>query len=210
MSLMGARLCTLRHLISGQKCKSPPGRRNSGSYSFKKENRRMLMETGENKKILARQDWILASPSTGLKPDYLKSSSSNYKQSPSKKKVHPACSSRLRGSLISEAKDSLCLDRPIMSRSHDPEGGEGLMPNCSSIIKGGLIGSGKSQKRVRFKLPHTVIFYSPEPEEHNRPCGREDSIFSPNCGENSFDSAEEPCFRLAVDILPHLSVSSKI
>ncbi|KAJ1427152.1 hypothetical protein SESBI_09807 [Sesbania bispinosa] len=228
---MGAKFCALWPLISGQKSKSPGPRDGSRSGSSLKEfiqfkclnrrltkifKRKIAMETQEKKipmaKRLALQDWILASP--GLKPDYLMGGELSICMQ-SKKKVHP-CSSQFRTSLIGEAKDSLCLDRPICMNHHE-EGEE--MPNCSSITRSL---SGRSQKRVSFQLPHTVIFYSPDEQyckeaaslcSPEKPYGSEDSFSSlmgPNFRENSFDSAEEPFFRLAVDTLPHVFVSSKI
>lgn len=135
--------------------------------------------------------------------------------------VHVSVSGQFLGSLLSETKDSLCLDRPI---NHDEESED--MSNCSLICKSL---SGKSQKSVRFKLPHTVKYYTPErtyckkaylcsSQEQKKPykgeSESEGSFFSPmgpNCRENSFESsAEEPAFRLAVHILPHVFVSSKV
>lgn len=227
---MGANFCILRRPISDQDSKTPAGTRAWTGSSFKEyikpkcmkiDNRRSVnknlkrkMEAAEKNipkaKKLTLEDWILASP--GLKPDYPRRGEFCPFNKQSKKKVHPS-SNQFRGSLLGDqAKDSLSWDR------HRPvncnEESEGMSTNCSRIY------NGKSRKRVRFKLPHIVIVYSPDepyckeaslssPEE---PYSSEDSFSSmgPNCTENSFDIAEEPRVRLAVDILPHVFVSSRI
>ncbi|XP_057419663.1 uncharacterized protein LOC130713859 isoform X2 [Lotus japonicus] len=204
---MGANLCTLCHIIPCQKSKSSRTRKGSPSKEEgiqdncgEIENTRRLskilkrkidMETPEKTILMPRNltlhDWIVASPS--LKPEYLMRGELCGN---SMKKVHP-CSGQFLGSLLSETKDSLCLDRPI---NHDEESED--MSNCSLICKSL---SGKSQKSEQ-KKP-----YKGESES-------EGSFFSPmgpNCRENSFESsAEEPAFRLAVHILPHVFVSSKV
>ncbi|KAG2407046.1 uncharacterized protein HKW66_Vig0018680 [Vigna angularis] len=159
--------------------------------------KRMEVERDEKKvRNLTLEDWIIASP--GLKPGEGSFSSKNFQ-----KKVHP-CVSQRRGSLLTETKDSLCLDRPM---KHDEEGGEMLSSTSLNV---------KSERRVRFKLPHTVIYYSLD-----EPCSPEETYYSSQIDEGSFyssicreysfnSSAEEPFLRLAVDILPLVSVSSKI
>ncbi|CAI8611687.1 unnamed protein product [Vicia faba] len=129
----------------------------------------------------------------------------------SKKKVHP-CSTRFRGEL---AKDSLCLSLVEKTKNRLEEVDEGLTSYCSRKIN-----------RVRFKLPHTVIYYEPEEsyyeeddEEEERREGllkayydsEEYSFSSPNWRElYSFETTEEPILKLAVDTLPHVFVSSKV
>ncbi|KAK7387708.1 hypothetical protein VNO78_22498 [Psophocarpus tetragonolobus] len=195
--------------MSADQDSKAPSARDDNNLKKEKEGRfckilkrKVDMETAE-KKVSNRslEDWILASP--GLKPDCVIRSCevcvSSCKQF--KKKVHP-CVSQFRGSSIAEAKDSLCLDRPFNRHQE--------MLSCTSIGANTSLG-GKSHKRVRFDLPHLVIFYSPE--EHNPYYGSESegSFYSSFCAEHSFDSsAEEPFIRLAVDVLPHVSVSSKI
>lgn len=195
---MGAKLSCLWRLFTGRKTKfSQKTKEFMKPKCFKMENRRRISQ---------RKIEIETSERKNLK-DYLMSGSDDElcvsKQS--MKKVHPCSTTRFRGSLIRKAKDSLCLDRFV--NLHE-ERGEG-MSNCSFI----------TQKRVSFKLPHTVIFYSPdEPyckeaslEDENKPYSNEDSFSSPNCKDISFESVvEEPFFRLAVDILPHVFVSSKV
>ncbi|KAK7363802.1 hypothetical protein VNO77_05960 [Canavalia gladiata] len=201
------------HPTSDKKCKSTSandGRSGSsckelirGKKCLKKERlirfcliSKRKMKTKEKKTL---EDWIAASP--GLKPEYLMRGEvceSACKQF--KKKVHPYLS-QFHGSLLAEAKDSLCLDRHINGH----EEGEGI-PSCSSITKSRSF-SGKSHKRVSFKLPHIVTYYSPEEQESYYSGESENSSI---CRENSFESEEEPLFRLAVDILPHVYVSSKI
>ncbi|CAJ1941444.1 unnamed protein product [Sphenostylis stenocarpa] len=205
---MGASLCVLCHLISDQNNKSC-ARDDNNLKKKKKEGRfckilkrKMEMEREEKKaQNLTLEDWILASP--GLKPDYIISSGEvSFSSKHSKKKVHP-CGSQCRGSLIAETKDSLCLNRPV---NHHEEGGEEMLSSTSLMVK---------SKRVRFKLPHIVICYSPdEPclsEEAYYSSENEESFYSSICSEYSIDSSGgEPFFRLAVDTLPHVSVSSKI
>lgn len=222
---MGANLCTLWRPISDQNSKSSPGGTRAWTGSSFKEfikpkcmkidsrrsmnkNLKRKMEAIEKNipkaKKLTLEDWILASP--GLKPEFCA-----VKQS--KKKVHPSSSNQFRGCLLGDqAIDSLSLDRHRPMNCNEVSEG---MSTCSRINY-----NGKSQKRVRFKLPHIVIVYSPdEPyckegslSSPDEPCSSEDSFSSmgPNCTENSFDIAEEPCVRLAVDILPHVFVSSRI
>ncbi|RDX71325.1 hypothetical protein CR513_49346, partial [Mucuna pruriens] len=189
---MGANLCVMCHLTSDQNSKSPNLKKEKFCNILERK-----IETAEKKVAKATlEDCILASPR--LKPDY------HYV---SRKKVHP-CVTQFRGSLIAEAKDSLCLDRPINMTHHHKQAEEML---CDKSL---------SQKRVTFKLPHILIFYSPDhpfsPEEQEQDpyysSESEASFYSSICRENSFDSsaAEEPIFRLAVDILPHVTVSSRI
>ncbi|KAK7262110.1 hypothetical protein RJT34_29670 [Clitoria ternatea] len=198
MFVMGARLCCLQHPISDQICQSPRARDDkSGSSSNKILKRKVETETAEKSPKLTLEEWILASP--GLKPEYLiRDEASACKQS--KKKVHP-CVGQSHGSLLAEAKDSLYLERPMNYAEE--------MSSCSSITASL---SGKSHKRVNFNLPPLVVVYSPEPEEQEpyHSTENEDSFSSSIFGDNSFDSAQEPVFRLAVDILPHVFVSSKI
>jgi hypothetical protein len=156
------------------------------------------------KKVALDEDWILSSSSSEMKH--------------SKKRVHP-CSTRFRAEL---PKDSLCLMETIKSRFGETD--EGITSDCSLVTRSFCE---KSQKnRVRFKLPHTVIFYKPEEpyrevdeEEENEEAllrryyssSEEDSFSSPKCRELfSFETAEEPILRLAVDVLPHVFVSSKV
>ena len=207
---MGSRLCVLLcyHISDGNNLK----KEKQGMYC-KISKRKKEMETEEKKVVpnLTLEDWILASP--GLKPDYINIRSGEFSSScssKSKKKVHP-CVSQVPRSLIAEAKDSLCLDRP-MNRNEE-------MLSSTSI---GRSISEKSQKKVSFKLPHNVIFYSPDeprsPEEkepyycyYYNSSESENSFYSSICREYSFDSsAEETLIKLAVDVLPHVSVSSKI
>lgn len=212
---MGANLCTLFHPISNQNFNSEsPSSRDDNSLTLKKENqgrfckilkRKMEMETDEKKIVpnLTLEDWILASP--GLKPDYLYACNKQ-----SKKKVHPCVSKFHASNLLAEAEDSLCLDRQLNNRHEESE----EISKCSSI---GTTLTRKSQKRVRFDLPHSVIFFLPDepcsPQEKHPYYGSESegSFYSSICGENSFDSSvEEPLFRLAVDVLPQVFVSSKV
>lgn len=174
--------------------------------------RKKEMETEKKVPNQTLEDWILPSP--GLKPDYVirPGEFSSSCSSKSQKKVHPCVSKvQVPGSLIAEAKDSLCLDRPMnMNRNEEAE----ELLSSTSI--------GKSQKKVSFKLSHNVIFYSPDeprsPEEkepyycyYYNSSESEDSFYSSICREYSFDSsAEETLIKLAVDVLPHVSVSSKI
>ena len=174
--------------------------------------RKKEMETEKKVPNQTLEDWILPSP--GLKPDYVirPGEFSSSCSSKSQKKVHPCVSKvQVPGSLIAEAKDSLCLDR-TMNRNEE-------MLSSTSI---GRSISEKSQKKVSFKLPHNVIFYSPDeprsPEEkepyycyYYNSSESEDSFYSSICREYSFDpSADETLIKLAVDVLPHVSVSSKI
>ncbi|KAK7292454.1 hypothetical protein RIF29_08235 [Crotalaria pallida] len=230
---MGANLCTLWCPISEQNSKSRDTRARTGSSfkefikpkCMKKYNRRsantnlkrkkeMIEMDGVENKIpkatkLTLEDWLLASP-PGLKPDYKKRGElCAFKQSAKKKKVHP-CSSQCRGSSLGEAKDSLSLERPMLMNPYEKS--EAILSTCSSSV------SGKSRKRVRFKLPHVLILYSPDepwckeaslssPED---PYYSDDSFPSPE-RLNSFDIAEEPYVngRLAVDTLPRVFVSSR-
>ncbi|KAL2339242.1 hypothetical protein Fmac_013688 [Flemingia macrophylla] len=186
---MGAKLCVLCR-TSEQDSQSPSSR---DVTNLKKENpevmcmvlkQKMELERGKKVPKVTLEDWILASP--GMKPEYVCA------RNQFKKKVHP---------LIAEAKDSLCLDRP---KNKCDEKSEDMSSN--------------SHKRVTFMLPHTVKFFSPEelssPEEKESYYYRRESagsFYTSICREYSFDSsAEEPLFKLAVDVLPHLSVSSKI
>ena len=199
---MGARFCILCHPISDQKSKSlgpRDGRSRDGTRtSFKEfiklkclkvENRKgkKAMEAPE-KKSVTLEDFIKASP--------------GFKQS--KKKVSPCSSqSQPRRSSICDAKDSLYLDRPMNHHSEEAS-------YCSSITRS-LSGMSQSQKRVSFKLPHDVIFYSPHPDE---PYSKEASLGSSsqetNSSEDAFSSPNRPGVRLAVDTLPHVFVSSRI
>ncbi|ESW26004.1 hypothetical protein PHAVU_003G083400 [Phaseolus vulgaris] len=197
---MGAKLCLLCHENNKACVRDDSNFKNEKKQGgFCKMLKRREVER-EEKKVpnLTLEDWLIASP--GLKAECIMSSGEvSFSSKHSKKKVHP-CVSQCRGSLIAETKDSLCLDRPT---NHDEE-----MVSWTSL-------SVKSQRRVRFKLPHIVIYYSPDdpcsPEEAYYSTQSEGSFYSSICGEYSIDSsAEEPFFRLAVDILPHVSVSSKI
>lgn len=196
---MGAKLSCLWRLFTGRKTKlNQKTKEFMKPECFKMENRRRISQRKIEIETLEKKNL----------QDYLMSGSDNELSASSKlsmKKVHPCSTTQFRGSLISEAKDSLCLDRFV---NLNEEKGEG-MSNCSFI----------TQKRVSFKLPHTVIFYSPdEPyckeaslEDDNKTYSSEDSFSSPNCRDISIDSVvEEPFFRLAVDILPHVFVSSKV
>ncbi|CAK8564438.1 unnamed protein product [Lathyrus sativus] len=186
---MGAKLCTLSGL-SFKDCIKP------------KQNRTFKMK--KVKKLGFVEDWIL--------------DSQEMKQS--KKKVHP-CSTRFRGEL---AKDSLCLSLVEKTKNRLEEVNEGLASDCSLVAEK-LCGKSQKINRVRFKLPHTVIYYKPEEsyyeeeDEEERREGllkayydsEEDSFSSPNWRElYSFETTEEPILKLAVDVLPHVFVSSKV
>jgi len=200
---MGAMLCLPCHQ-NDKAC----ARKDSNFKNEKKQGRfckilkRKEVER-EEKKVpnVTLEDWLLAS--RGLKAECIMSSGEvSLSSKHSKKKVHP-CVGQCRGSLIAETKDSLCLERPT---KHHEEDEEMLSSTFLSV---------KPQKRVRFELPHVVICYSPdEPcsaEEAYHSSESEGSFYSSICREYSFDSsAEEPFLRLAVDILPHVSASSKI
>ncbi|PNY12321.1 hypothetical protein L195_g008950 [Trifolium pratense] len=199
---MGANLCTLSG-ISLKDCIKPKQNRTRCAKIFKRKKiEKKILPIG--KKFAPEEDWIL-------------SSSSEIRQS--KKRVHP-CSTRFRGELPKDSLNlTLCLKERMKSRS---EMGEGLTSDCSLVTRSFCE---KSQKnRVRFKLPHTVIFYKPEEpyreddEEENEEAllmryysSEDDSFSSPKCRELfSFETSEEPILRLAVDVLPHVFVSSKI
>jgi hypothetical protein len=194
---MGANLCTL----SGTCLKDCIKPKQNRTFKRKKIEKKILPI---GKKVALDEDWILSSSSSEMKH--------------SKKRVHP-CSTRFRAEL---PKDSLCLMETIKSRFGETD--EGLTSDCSLVTRSFCE---KSQKnRVRFKLPHTVIFYKPEEpyreddeEEENEEAllrryyssSEEDSFSSPKCRELfSFETAEEPILRLAVDVLPHVFVSSKV
>lgn len=195
---MGAKLCTLSgSCVKVKDCIKPKQNRTRLTKTFKKKTEK---KSTIDKNLSLEEEWILAFP--------------ELKQS--RKRVHP-CSTRFRGgSLISElAKDSLCLLEKTKNRREEEEVvDEGLTSNCS-LISSNLCG--KSQKkRVNFKLPHTVIFYPPEEtyeEEEEEEAwlkgyynSEEDSFSS----LYSFETTEEPILKLAVDILPHVFVSSKV
>ncbi|KAI9123985.1 hypothetical protein K1719_005285 [Acacia pycnantha] len=137
-----------------------------------------------------------------------------------RRKIHPSSSRQVPRHLISEAKDSMCLDRPMMminnyweqKQEDDDEEEEEGKSECLSVV-----GVKEEVKRVRFKLPHVVIFYSPEVEEsQGYYCNttRDDpssSSFYLTLEENfrgSDGSDEFSSFSLAVDTLPRASFSS--
>ncbi|QHO51089.1 hypothetical protein HN51_002840 [Arachis hypogaea] len=191
---MGGCLCTLRHPTSAEKSNSVAvtDGRGSSLSDYVRSKKDMDVEAAKSEKKV--EDWMKAS-----------SPSSNKH---SKKKVHPCFNqSQLRRSLISEAQDSLYLDRTM--KQHHQENEE------SSIVRSL---SCKKQKRVSFKLPHVVIFYNPDEPAckqaslsslEDTDCITEDSFASPNFVANLFDSTEEPV-RLAVETLPRVFVSSRI
>ncbi|KAI4298771.1 hypothetical protein L6164_032289 [Bauhinia variegata] len=228
---MGANLCTpLRPKPNGTK----NGKPSEGSSSFtnmtKTKCSKIDHQNGKNTHNLKRktelevakkkdckakkmtlEDWIEASP--GLTPDHIRRGEfSPFKHS--KKRVHPS-STQAGGSSIFEAKDSLTLHRLMMS-NYDHEKAEAKTESLSLNESS----SGKPVKRVTFKLPHTVIFYSPEePETESRedqysrtkdPYYFSDDWFyssvEPFCIGDSFDISA--CPRLAVHTLPLVSVSS--
>lgn len=190
---MGAKLCTLSGL-SFKDCIKP---------KQNKKGKKLINPIG--KKLGFVEDWIL--------------DSQEMKQS--KKKVHP-CSTRFRGEL---AKDSLCLSLMEKTKNRLEEDDEGLASDCSLVAER-LSGEPQKINRVRFKLPHTVIYYNPEEsyyeeedEEEERREGllkayydsEEDSFSSPNWRElYSIETTEEPILKLAVDVLPHVFISSKV
>ena len=199
--IMGAKLCTLSGSCV-KDCIKPKQNITKFTKTFKRKTEK---KTTIDKNLALEEEWILAFP--------------ELKQS--RKRVHP-CSTRFRGgSLISElAQDSLCLlEKTKNHREKEELVDEGLTSNCS-LITNNLCG--KSQKkRVNFKLPHTVIFYKPEEpyceeEEDDEEEASLKGYYNINSEEDSFSSlysfetAEEPSFRLAVDILPYVFVSSKV
>ncbi|QCD79784.1 hypothetical protein DEO72_LG2g102 [Vigna unguiculata] len=202
---MGAKLCVTCYKTNEFCARDDSDFKNEGKQGrFCRILKRKEVERDEKKvRNVTLEDWIIASP--GLKPEYTMSSGEmSFSSKNFQKKVHP-CVSQRSGSLITETKDSLCLDRPM--KKHDEEGEEMLSSTSLNV---------KSERRVRFKLPHIVICYS-----QDDPCSPEEtyyssqidkgSFYSSICREYSFDSsAEEPFLRLAVDILPHVSFSSKM
>ncbi|GAU14687.1 hypothetical protein TSUD_203360 [Trifolium subterraneum] len=196
---MGANLCTMSG-ISLKDCIKPKQNRTRCAKTFKRKKiEKKILPIG-TKFSLEEEDWILSSSSSEMKQ--------------SKKRVHP-CSTRFRAEL---PKDSLCLKERFKSRFGETD--EGLTSDCSLVTRSFCEKSKKNS--VRFKLPHTVIFYKPEEpyreEEENEEAllrryysSEEDSFSSPKCRElYSFETAEEPILRLAVDVLPHVFVSSKV
>lgn len=197
---MGAKLCTLSGSCV-KDCIKPKQNITRLTKTFKRKPEKNA--TTIDKNLALEEEWILSFP--------------ELKQS--RKRVHP-CSTRFcGGSLISElAQDSLCLlEKTKNCREKEELADEGLTSNCS-LITNNLFG--KSQKkRVNFKLPHTVIFYKPEEpyckEEEEEEASLKD-YYNINSEEYSFSSlysfetAEEPSLRLAVDILPYVFVSSKV
>ncbi|MED6195236.1 hypothetical protein PIB30_036024 [Stylosanthes scabra] len=191
---MGGCLCTLRYPILGEKSQSVSARdgRGSSSLNHARSKKNMDGEAAKSEKDVTQEDWM--------------KSSSPGSNKHSKKKVHPCFNqSQVRRSLISEAADSLYLNRTM---KHHQE------KEVSSIVMRSL--RCKSQKRVSFKLPHDVIFYSPDESSckqdslsssEETDSITEDSFPSPNFGSNSM---EEPVVRLAVETLPRVFVSSRI
>ncbi|MED6162293.1 hypothetical protein PIB30_069002 [Stylosanthes scabra] len=194
---MGGCLRTLRYPILGEKSQSfgARDRRGSSSLNHARNKKNIYGEAAKSeKKVVTQEDWMESSSAGSNKH--------------SKKKVHPCFNqSQVRRSLISEAADSLYLDRTM---KHHQE------KEVSSIVMRSL--RCKSQRRVSFKLPDVVIFYSPDEssckqaslsssEDTDSDSITEDSFPSPNFGSNSM---EEPVVRLAVETLPHVCVFSNL
>lgn len=195
---MGANLCTLSG-SSLKDCIKPKTNYLKTQNRTKSTKTNFKRKTEKNKKLGVQEDWILTSQ--------------EMKQS--KKKVHP-CSTQFRGggSLISElAQDSLCLiERKTKNRVEEVIDEE-LTSDCSLITTSNICGTSMKKKRVRFNLPHTVIFYQPDDPYCKEEEEEEETSFSSHkCREEySFDTTEEPFLRLAVDVLPHvIFVSSKV